>query len=153
MPKVLSQTEGWISVIQNSSPTPRSKPELHVGDTIWMWDENRRVYPERKGRAISSGPIWREHWRPVKIISESVRSFVLEQNLGKISKNTLEHGQGRKIIFRESDIAKLAWLNDNRVGISDHILHMRDSLDNYEKLLVVAEALGMSPTRIADESE
>jgi hypothetical protein len=43
-----------------------------IGDTIWLFDINRRVYAPDK----SGGPIWREHWRPVEIVSETSRSYV-----------------------------------------------------------------------------
>ena len=52
---------------------------LQVGDTIWYFDTNRRVYPPPEPGRIwaSGGPIWREHWRPVQITGETSRSWVL----------------------------------------------------------------------------
>ena len=60
---------------------------LAIGDTVWVFDTNRRVYPKDDG-----GPIYREHFRPLKITGETRASWLLEEGL-KIDK---ANGQLRK---------------------------------------------------------
>jgi hypothetical protein len=49
--------------------------ELKVGDTIYRFDEYRRVYKRDENGRASGGPIYREHFMPVKITGEGPRSW------------------------------------------------------------------------------
>jgi len=48
---------------------------LKVGDTVWVFDINRRVYD---GNGLGAKIIYREHFRPVHIIGETSRSWILD---------------------------------------------------------------------------
>jgi hypothetical protein len=48
---------------------PTTKP-THV----WLYDTNRRIYPEGGG-----SPIWRKHWRRFEIVGETARSWLLDK--------------------------------------------------------------------------
>lgn len=39
---------------------------------VWVFDINRRVYPE--GGGIGRSPIYREHWRKVAVTGQTSRS-------------------------------------------------------------------------------
>ena len=50
--------------------------DLKIGDTVWLFDINCRVYPPKGNDGRSYGaPIYREHWRPVPITGENRASW------------------------------------------------------------------------------
>ena len=52
-------------------------PKPNIGDTVWYFDPNHRVYNrDANGRRIG-GPIWREHWRPVEVTGETRLSWIV----------------------------------------------------------------------------
>ena len=53
---------------------------MNIGDTVYRFDINRRVYepPKDGNREVTSGPIWREHWRPMKVWRETSRSWLVQ---------------------------------------------------------------------------
>lgn len=81
-----------------------SEPVLKVGDTVWVLDENHRVYP--KGSGLSAVPIYREHFRPRKITGETSRSWLVQYGL-KINKKTLDG-----IYINEQAIDLQCWAHD-----------------------------------------
>jgi hypothetical protein len=108
--------------------------ELKVGSTVWIFDENRRRYaPDGKG-----GPIWREHWAPVKIIGETSRSWVTDYYGRRLPK---KRENFRSLAYSEAEIDKLEWLNVHRWRISDAV-RMCDDADIMQK---VAELVNYKP--------
>lgn len=109
---------------------------VSVGGTVWVFDLNRRVYRERKPGELyaSGGPIWREHWRPRKVIGETARSWVLEWG-AKVPKKGADPAY---FVFSEADIDRRSWVHENQHKIS----RMVESCNDYETLLKVAAALG-----------
>lgn len=66
--------------------TPEEIASLKIGDTLYHFDGNRRVYqPDRRGP-----PIYEEHFRPVTIIGETKLSWVVNHYNQKVNKKTLE---------------------------------------------------------------
>ena len=48
-----------------------------VGDYVWVFDQNRRIYERGPdGRALGP-PLFREHFRPVQIVGETAKSWIL----------------------------------------------------------------------------
>lgn len=53
-----------------------------VGDKVWVFDQNHRVYPKKpNGSPLGGGPIYREHFREREITGETSRSWVLSSGL------------------------------------------------------------------------
>lgn len=53
-------------------------PGLAIGSSVWIHDENRRVYREPARPGYSSGrPIVREHYRPGRIVGETRVSWLV----------------------------------------------------------------------------
>lgn len=101
---------------------------------IWYFDVNHRVHRrDANGRAYG-GPIWREYWRKLNIISDTTRSWVASNGM-KIPKSGAD---SRSFAFSLDDIERRAWVEENRHRIADSIRR----LDNYEKLMAVADAVG-----------
>ena len=109
-----------------------------VGDTIWKFDGNRRVYREKKpGEAYAhGGPIYREHWRPLVIVSETPRSWVTQYG-AKCPKNG-DHS-GWRLTTKELDDD--CFVHEHRRKISDAISALRDATI----LRSVAEYIGYKP--------
>jgi hypothetical protein len=82
--------------------------DLGVGSIVWVFDKNRRVYrtPEPGRLWSSQGPIYREHFRPIKIANETRVSWVLA-NGNKVNKKTLAG-----IYTSEAQIDDHCWVHD-----------------------------------------
>ncbi len=96
-----------------------TKPEK-----VFYFDINHRIYhPPEPGRIYSSGgPIWRKHWREVKVTGETSRSWVLE-NGRKIPKvGALPHGYA----FTEAEIDDLEWVKVHALRISEEVRRCDD---------------------------
>lgn len=103
---------------------------------IWVFDNNRRVYVDR-----NSGPVWREHWRKLTIVSETNRSWV--SNLGwKIPKKNTP----KSFAFSEEEIDNLEWIHDNAHKLADIVRHCQD-FDKLKKIeaILKEEDKGNSP--------
>lgn len=103
--------------------------EIKIGSTVWVFDPNRRIY-ERNDRG---GPIYKEHWRQEKIVSDTSRSWVLEYGR-KIPKR----GEHFGICLNESELNDACYVNDCRYHISELINRLLDA----EKLRKIAAIVG-----------
>ena len=96
---------------------------MMIGKTVWLFDENNRVYArDDKGRSLGGGPIWREHWRPVKIVGETSRSWITEYR-DKIPKKG--HDQ-RKFAFTRDEIEEQAYIHENRYRLAQSVQSLSD---------------------------
>ena len=105
-----------------------------VGDSIWIFDINKREYPPRVNGQCSGAPIWIKHWREHKIVDETTRSWVLDWGI-KIPKKAKSDSW---MAFSWEEVVQAAWINDNARHIADMIRH-RDM--TYDLLKKVAEVL------------
>lgn len=97
----------------------------------WVFDINRRVYRRNENGKPCGGPIWREHWREMKIVGETKVSWITEWGK-KIPK---KGGQG--ICFSERELEEASWVQENRHRLSDAVL----SLNDFTTLKAVSEIL------------
>lgn len=105
---------------------------LQIGSTVWFFDINRRIYPKDGG--IGRRPIWREHWRPEKISSETSRSWVTEWDRKIPKKGPLPHG----VAICEEEIQRLGFIEEHRWRIAEHVRSVRD----YDTLRMIADLCG-----------
>lgn len=101
-------------------------PPLAVGSTLWIFDENRRVYAKEKlppGKLWPSGPpIWREHWRLTVIVGETRVSWILGHDQGrKISKRDLAAGTVRGVLTSERDLDAACYVNEHAHKIAERV--------------------------------
>lgn len=95
-----------------------------VGDPVWVFDENRRVYAKDKdGKSNGGGPIWREHWEKSEIVSETSRSWILRYGI-KVPKNG--HNSTR-FAFSLACIEEQAFVHENRYRISMEVSRSNDA--------------------------
>lgn len=109
---------------------------LGVGSTVWIFDENRRVYPKaEKGRLwASGGPIYREHWTPAKIISETSRSWITDRWDRKVPKK----GDHPGVCFTQKEVDDAVWMNDHKYKVAKAVERCRD----VEAMKAIARIVG-----------
>lgn len=115
--------------------------KLKVGDDVYIFDENRRVYPEDKDGLQYGGPIYREHFAPYRIVGTEGRSFVYAAITdGAVSSFTDKIGSAKaESVFHTADeVEDLCWINENRYRLSDEISKLRD----VATLKQIAELIG-----------
>lgn len=126
-----------------SNMSSDSKEELkpHVGMTVWVFDENRRIYPERKpGEAYGGGgPIWREHWTKRQIVGETSKSWLVGYSVNSARKHLKKDFPSEfGILLSEDDVIKATWIHDNAVRLADSVRRCRD----YSTLQQIAAIIG-----------
>ena len=112
-----------------------------VGDTLWRFDINRRVYPRDK-KGHQTGPIYSEHFESHKIGSETPQSWLITDGYGvvKVNKKTMKsssrNGWGYHW-FTDDDREDAIWLHENK----HHIINIIQNADS-SLLRTVAAAIG-----------
>lgn len=103
---------------------------LAIGDKVWIFDGNRRVYaPGSHG-----GPIYREHFVVHTIAGETRSSWVLD-NGWKINKTTGSlrfvgkgnYAVGAQVFTSEYDVEDACYVYDNRPDIANLVLRCRNA--------------------------
>lgn len=83
-----------------------------IGQTVYVFDINRRVYRKKDGLG-SGGPIWREHYRPDVVVSETSRSWVTKCMV-KIPKKGRDP---QSVAFSKDEIDAMEWVHEHRYKI------------------------------------
>jgi hypothetical protein len=124
------------------------KPNLKIGDSVWVYDSNHRVYP-KDGRGGS--PIYREYWRERFIVGETRVSWIL----GLRPDSSPNHGWSQKvpknpreidrvgIAYSPAELEAHCWMHDHRYRLMRKIEYCTDPA----LLKQIAEMVGY------DESE
>lgn len=99
--------------------------KLAVGLTIFVFDENKRVYVGGTGR-----PVYRAHFVPKLIKGETLKSWILEDDT-KVNKQTLAYRMwsgGRAKIWPTSQaVDDTCFVHDNRATIAQTIYQVTDA--------------------------
>jgi hypothetical protein len=99
--------------------------DLKVGDKVWLFDQNRRVY--KTDSIISSAPIFSEYFYQTTITGETSRSWIIDRE--KFSKKTL---QG---IYTDEMKADKIWEEENRYRIVEEVRYC--SIDKLKKIALI----------------
>lgn len=119
--------------------------ELQVGDTIWVFDDNHRVYTKpQKGRAWGK-IIWREHWVPRTIIGETRVSFEYATRGGRKREGTIpKRGPlPSNIALSQQHIDEYEWVNRHKYRLSRDVERITDPAT----LRKVAEIIGFDESK------
>lgn len=116
---------------------------MKVGDTLYRFDVNRRVYRKAENGRSTGSPIYSEHFEPRTIGGETKLSWLITDGYGivKVNKKTMRqasnNGWGGWQWFTAEAMEDNIWLADHRHNI-------RNMLDNASasQLRQVAEILG-----------
>ena len=122
---------------------------MQIGDKVWIFDSNSRVYKDDKGNETRS-PWYRGYFREKVILGETKQSWLVGYERGraddksnlKVNKNTLtystQHGDlNGKLYVSEEEIDRECWLNENTNNLS---VKVRDCKD-YNKLREIEKIL------------
>lgn len=115
--------------------------DLKIGDTLYRFDGNRRVYGNGTG-----APIYCEHFEPLKIIGETKVSWILEREW-RANKKTLSSAPARQYggrgFFTAGQMEDDIWKHD-------HAHKIRALLERAppDQLRKVAEILGYIPSEV-----
>jgi hypothetical protein len=92
---------------------------MKVGDTLWEFDDNRRVYDEN--RRI----IYRAHFVERKIVGETKQSWIVYPGDTKVSKKDLTYafwsGGRRRMYANEQQVEEKCWDNDHRYKVTEAV--------------------------------
>ena len=107
-----------------------------IGDKVWMFDPNRRVYPRDERGRTTGGVIYAEHFHQVEIIVETSRSWITDNYGLKASKKEPQN------IFTDEQKAGMIWIHEHRYRVSDSVYRCHD----VEKLRQIAQIIGYDET-------
>lgn len=123
---------------------------MQVGDKVWIFDSNRRIYEDDQGNKLVS--CWyRGHFVEKCIIGETKQSWIVgyegnlpdDRNNLKVNKKTLiystanTYGLDGKLYISEEEIDRNCWLKDNQFTISESVRWCKD----YDKLKKIEEII------------
>lgn len=142
------------SILQTGLPerTHESFANLKVGDRIWNFDTNRRVYRHHDGRK-SNAPIYREHFQECIIAGETKASWLVSswpnspiEYATKVNKKTLLSATGKGNGFgcgwyTDATREVVLWLHDHHAKIAKVLEECKD----IQKLEQIAAILNYQP--------
>ena len=111
----------------------KAKRMTAIGDTVWVFDQNRRVYERDKNGRSYGGPIWREHWVLRIVVNETSRSWLLSCGT-KVPKK----GEARCFVYSEAELDDRCFVNDHAFRIGNDVKYTKDPA----KLRAIAEIIG-----------
>lgn len=107
--------------------------KFSVGDTVYYFDGNRRVYRPEDG--MGGRPIYREYFRPVVIVGEVARSWKLNVSVtvGDRSVTKISKAAAETMFFTAAEVDRAVWVEENAYRIRAFV---RDC-DDYETLQAI----------------
>lgn len=93
-----------------------------VGDTLWLFDQNRRIYADGQHWA----PIFREHFVPVKIVGETAKSWLID-NFSRpplrVNKKTMQAPDRHWTLsyYTADGVEDACWRHENRPVIVESV--------------------------------
>jgi hypothetical protein len=122
-----------------STPATKEGGEMKVGDMVYTFDSNHRVYVKNEKGYGVGGPIYSEHFQPVEIIGENEKEFLTSR--GTINKRSkkLKFGNGwYSEIYTEEERAAAIWKNEHVYKLTRAV----ERCDDITKLKQIAEIVG-----------
>lgn len=116
---------------------------MKVGDHIYRFDINRRVYERKPGKKYGGRIIYREHWQELSITGETSRSWLVQRFSGDRSPLKVpKKGAHRGWAFSKEEVEMDVFLNEAMPKIRDRLswTHREDP----QVLLRVAKAMGIA---------
>lgn len=100
---------------------------VKVGDEVWMFDINRRVYENNKG-----SPIFNGHFYKAQISGETARSFIVSRK--KYPKNNLSW------MYTDEQKLDAIWADENRYKIREIICNV--DIETLKKIAAILDERG-----------
>ncbi len=107
-----------------------AEKKLKVGDFVWLFSVNYRVYAKDKSGRSVGGPIYRESWRKTPIEEVTTRSYVVHGGHTKLPL----HG---KYITSEEELEQVCFVHENSHKIAQKVedCHDYNTLKEIDRLL------------------
>lgn len=128
---------------------------LKVGDTIYRFDVNRRVYRQNAEGRSHGSPIYSEYFRPYVIGAETPKSWIISAGYGeplKINKKTMLSHSSRGFSpfqwYTPESMSDDIWRNVHRMPITEL---MRSA--SADQLREIGKILGYDPDRKETEND
>ena len=102
--------------------------DIKVGDTLYMFDGNRRKYAPG-----NSGPIYREHFYPVVVVGETPRSWLVGPEWGQVKVSKKDPWS---VLFTAEMVNDAVWMNEHRHRIASRVGSIRD-MDVLRKIAAI----------------
>lgn len=110
---------------------------MQVGDKVWIFDNNHRVYEDKNGNR-SNYALYSGHFREFIITGETKQSWVIGSL--KVNKKTLEvkgHALDPHLFLSQEEVNENCWVHENKYDILKKIERSADYglLKEIERLL------------------
>lgn len=116
---------------------------IAVGDPIWYFDINNRVYRKDAGHSHDSGPIYREHWVKRIIVGETSRSWLIGYDHGlRVLNKVPKKGPHPGWAFSIEEIEDDCWIHEHRYKMSRAV----SCISSAATLREVARVIGWKPS-------
>lgn len=120
---------------------------MKVGDIVYVFDLNHRVYPEKKdNNAYSgSGPIYREHFVKRQIVGETTRSWLVAfEGAAADAHYATKHAkkEPRNGLHTLEQVTEQVYIHDHSYRIQDAIKHV-----DYATLRKIAELINYKESK------
>lgn len=88
---------------------------IGIGTTLYMFNENRRVYERDENNKAKGGPIYAEHFEPVEIHGETKVSWLCgpRYSVSKVNKKEIQSGRAGSYFTAEGMVDNI-WANHHR---------------------------------------
>jgi hypothetical protein len=115
---------------------------LTIGSRLWLFDQNRRVYPPPKPGQLwsSSAPIYAEHFAPHRITNETRTHWVVGAGTRVRKLDLTSRARGTtQYYFTDEGKADHLWCHEHRHTIVDAV----NACHDVAKLKAIAATLGL----------
>ncbi len=109
--------------------------KLTIGDIVYYFDGNYRVY--EKNGVKKSSPYEEDYYRPLKVVAETEREYILDYGTINKRSNLLTLGKTKHKYFMNKERLDEIYLSENGYKIADKIRYLRDAnkLKKIEEIL------------------
>lgn len=97
-----------------------------IGDTVYQFDVNRRVYKKDAAGHSTGGPIYREHFRPYVIVGEDKRSWILDTPERSWAGEPFPGKVAKAKVLTADEMDADCWRHDHRYQLSQAISRCND---------------------------
>lgn len=105
--------------------------KLKIGQTIYYFDGNHRIYAKNKSR-----PIYKKYFIPMKIVGENKKEYIFDYGVINKRSGMLNLRGIKTEIFTEKEKQDNIYINDNAYRISEEIRCLNaDKLKEIEKII------------------
>lgn len=109
-----------------------------IGQTVWVFDPNRRVYRKNAAGCGFGAPVYREHFRPIVISGETSRSWTVGDGRWQIKIPKAGGAVRGNIFMTEAAVNDDVWIKEHKYRIESLVGRLTD----VETLRKVAALIG-----------